>query len=152
MERQQKLRKLSKMRAALPYMSQRAMASMLQYAKEEEIPPATRREDIREARDAMAKIATPFGPLHQTIQVGDRHVIEVAAHAAVLWHCSALPGMAPLWERALEFPRPWHIIFYGDEIGAGNALAHVQNRKSWTIYWSIAEFGPAALSCEDRTV
>ena len=79
MERQQKLRKLSKMRAALPYMSQRAMASMLQYAKEEEIPPATRREDIREARDAMAKIATPFGPLHQTMQVGERHVIGGSA-------------------------------------------------------------------------
>ena len=70
--------------------------------------------------------------------------MEVAAPAAMLWHCSSLPAMVPLWAAAMEFLRTWHAIFYGDVIGAGSALAHVQNRKSWGVYWTIAEFGPQA--------
>ena len=152
MDRPEKLRRVSQARATLPYMSQTALAAFLKLAKDDGLPQVTRRDDIREARNMMTRTATPFGPIHQTMRVGDKHVIEVAAPAAVLWHCSALPAMQPLWERAMAFPQPWNIIFYGDEIGAGNALAHVQTRKSWAIYWTIAEFGAAALACEDRGV
>ncbi|CAK0873496.1 unnamed protein product, partial [Prorocentrum cordatum] len=97
--------------------------------------------DIRDARELMVGENTPCGKLHQNMVVG-QHAVEICSPAAMLWYCSALPAMQPLWQRALELPRPWHIIIYGDEIGAGNALAHVQNRKSWGIYWTIAEFGP----------
>jgi len=149
MERAEKLRRLSRMRAQLPFMSEVAMSGMLKLIKKEGPPEAgCRRQDIADARKLMLSVETPYGKLHTTTQIGDKEV-EVAAPAAMLWHCSSLPAMAPLWERAMQFPRPWHIIFYGDEVGAGNALGHVQNRKSWAVYWTIAEFGAQALAHED---
>ena len=134
MERPAKLQRLSRVRAQLPFMSESAMSSMLKLIQKEGHPEAgCRRQDISDARQLMIGVDTPYGKLHQTTNIGGNEV-EVAAPAAMLWHCSSLPAMATLWERATQFPRPWHVIFYGDEVGAGNALAHVQNRKSWAVY------------------
>ncbi|CAK0811981.1 unnamed protein product, partial [Prorocentrum cordatum] len=141
-DRPAKLRRLSRLRAELPFMHCNAMAQFLASVKRDGIPElGSRRQDIRDARELMVGENTPRGKLHQNMIVG-QHAVEICSPAAMLWYCSALPAMQPLWQRALELPRPWHIIIYGDEIGAGNALAHVQNRKSWGIYWTIAEFGP----------
>ncbi|CAK0788611.1 unnamed protein product, partial [Prorocentrum cordatum] len=141
-DRPAKLRRLSRLRAELPFMHCNAMAQFLASVKRDGIPElGSRRQDIRDARELMVGENTPCGKLHQNMIVG-QHAVEICSPAAMLWHCSALPATQPLWQRALELPRPWHIIIYGDEIGAGNALAHAQNRKSWGIYWTIAEFGP----------
>ena len=148
MERPEKLRRLSRMRADLPFMHQTAMAKFLKTVRDEGHPGLSRRQDITDAQELVLDVDTPYGKLLQDMKVGN-HEVEVAAPAAILWHCSRLPAMVPLWEAAMEFPRPWHVIFYGDEIGAGNTLAHVQNRKSWGVYWTIAEFGPQALACDD---
>ena len=148
MERPEKLRRLSRMRADLPFMHQTAMAKFLKMVRDEGHPGVSRRQDINDAQALVLDVDTPYGKILQKMQVGN-HEVEVAAPAAMLWHCSSLPAMVPLWAAAMEFPRPWHVIFYGDEIGAGNTLAHVQNRKSWGVYWTIAEFGPQALACED---
>ncbi|CAK0814499.1 unnamed protein product, partial [Prorocentrum cordatum] len=141
-DRPAKLRRLSRLRAELPFMHCHAMAQFLASVKRDGIPElGSRRQDIRDARELMVGENTPCGKLHQNVIVG-QHTVEICSPAAMLWYCSALPAMQPLWQRALELPRPWRIIIYGDEIGAGNALAHAQNRKSWGIYWAIAEFGP----------
>ncbi|CAK0908415.1 unnamed protein product [Prorocentrum cordatum] len=141
-DRPAKLRRLSRLRAELPFMHCNAMAQFLASVKRDGIPElGSRRQDIRDARELMVGENTPCGKLHQNMIVG-QHTVEICSPAAMRWYCSALPAMQPLWQRALELPRPWHISIYGDEIGAGNALAHVQNRKSWGIYWAIAEFGP----------
>ncbi|CAK0858941.1 unnamed protein product [Prorocentrum cordatum] len=141
-DRPAKLRRLSRLRAELPFTHCNAMAQFLASVKRDEIPElGSRRQDIRDARELMVGENTPYGKLHQNMIVG-QHTVEICSPAAMLRYCSALPATQPLWQRALELPRPWHIIIYGDEIGAGSALAHVQNRKSWGIYWTIAEFGP----------
>ncbi|CAK0865226.1 unnamed protein product [Prorocentrum cordatum] len=141
-DRPAKLRRLSRLRAELPFTHCNAMAQFLASVERDGIPElGSRRQDIRDAREPMVGENTPCGKLHQNMIVGQR-AVEICSPAAMLWYCSALPATQPPWQRALELPRPWHIIIYGDEIGAGSALAHVQNRKSWGIYWAIAEFGP----------
>ena len=82
-------------------------------------------------------------------------VFEVQNPFAMLYRCSQTHGLKPLVQSVLEGlsaapDRPLNIVLYGDEITPGNALAHKHRRKSWGIYWTLLEFGPAALSCEDR--
>ena len=44
---------------------------------------------------------------------------------------------------------PWKMLLYLDEISPGNHLAYKHARKTWGVYWSILEFGAAALSEEE---
>ena len=43
---------------------------------------------------------------------------------------------------------PWRLLLYCDEIVPGNQLAYKSERKFWAWYWSILEFGSAALADE----
>ena len=47
--------------------------------------------------------------------------------------------------------RPWNMILYIGEILSGNQLAYKSARKMWCCYWSVLEFGSAALSHEELT-
>ena len=42
----------------------------------------------------------------------------------------------------------WHVIMYNDAVECGNPLAYKHRRKIESVYWSILEFGPTALSNE----
>ena len=103
MERPEKLRRLSRMRADLPFMHQTAMAKFLKMVRDEGHPGVSRRQDINDAQALVLDVDTPYGKILQKMQVGN-HEVEVAAPAAMLWHCSSLPAMAPLWAAAMESP------------------------------------------------
>ena len=149
-DRASKLTKLGDLRCSLPFVSQRALAALLTYAQNEGLPQSCSRADIRAARGAVARQETPYGTLHQTIHIDGYGDIEVLHPFAALGHASHnCAGFKTLIERATVHQGPLNVILYADEVLSGNQLAHKAARKTWCWYWTIAEFGPSALTCED---
>ena len=150
MDREQKHRKLCVFMAKLPFVSGRALEAILQVAKEDELPDGCSRSTFRRARETMVKTITIYGPLHHTVDI-DGTDVEVLNPFAALWYAAnKCSGFAALLDRAAQHKQPWHIVLYADEVLPGNQLAHKAARKTWCWYWTIIEFGPAALSDEDR--
>ena len=154
--RPHKLARIASLRGRLPYISQQALANLLQIAQEEPLPKA-QRKDIRAARDDMVHRQTPYGPIHRVIDVGhgDNSIkLEVQHPAAILYYaCSTSASFANMVRRtSVKRPptlaAPWTFILYADEISPGNQLAHQNDRKVWGVYWSVLEFGSAVLSHE----
>lgn len=155
-DRPAKLAKLCDLRCRVPFVSQSALAGILQLARQGELPDTCRRQDIRASRDVAVQQQTPYGPLHQQIKVMPGNIeLEVQHPFAMLYHCSlksaALSKLiaATAEKQPPTLMDPWHLVLYADEILPGNQLAYKHSRKFWGIYWSILEFGAAALSDED---
>ena len=149
-----KAHRIGALRAQLPHMTQAAYAAMLeadQIGALDGIHGTVQRAEVRRSRDEVVKTQTQYGPLHQTIPLSDGRMMEVCAPAAMLAHASGLGPIQRLLERALATSRRLHVILYADEVTPGNNLAHKHARKTWAWYWSVQEFGPAALASEDRT-
>ena len=155
--RSEKHRRLLDFRARVPWISQSALASILRIAREEELPDCNSARDIRDARDSLAKTATPYGTLHQDLKIGSR-CVEMQSPHAMLYHCvktsAALTNI--MKETAARRPpspeQPWRVIMYADEVAPGNQLAYKNTRKIWAVYWSFLDFGAAALSDEASDV
>ena len=161
MNRLRKRAEISHLSSRMPFASGRALSSLLTSLSPADLQtgraPDAVRNSIRAERDALAKTATPFGPLHQTITAntkGGPLPIEVQHPLAMLHYLSARStSVANLMSRAAAaapptHDRPWRLVLYCDEVLPGNALAHKTQRKSWHWYWSILEWGAAALSDE----
>jgi hypothetical protein len=135
-------------------MSQSALGALLHIAKQEHLPQVSTRKAIREARNKHVTMATPYGPVHQRIDLGGGVSAEVQHPMAMLYAVSASsPAFAVLLRRALSrFPcspvSPWKLILYTDEVSPGNQLAYAHERKTWAWYWSFMEF-EQSLSSED---
>ena len=154
--RAEKSNRIGALRARMPHMSQAAYSAMLEAGKNGELDGlhgALRRAEVRRSRDAVSQTQTIYGALHQEIQLSDDLTMEVCAPAAMLAHASTLGPIRRLLERALASTesRRLNLILYADEVTPGNNLAHKHARKTWAWYWSVQEFGPAALASEDRT-
>ena len=127
---------------------------MLRIAKHEQLPQVSSRKAIREARNAHVNLATPYGPVHQRIDLGEGVSAEIQHPMAMLYAVSASsPAFAALLRRAVDrFPcspvSPWKLIVYTDEVSPGNQLAYAHERKTWAWYWSFMEF-EQSLSSED---
>ena len=142
------------LRAAIPFVSQTALAAVCKYAATKEMPEVTNRKKLRKCRDATVQTITPYGPLHSRLQITDEIHVEIQHPFAMLHYvCRHSESFSKMVGRALaEYPptrRPWQLILYGDEVSPGNQLAYTHKRKTWAIYWSFVEFGPH-LSQEDR--
>ena len=158
-DRPAKLAKLQSLRSRLPYISQTALSSLLRVAAHEPLPIGSSRSDIRAARDTAVQHLTPYGPVHQHIEVtgkSDTPVKLEVQHPFAMLHkvCSVSNCMSNLVARVAEanppsVASPWKLILYTDEVLPGNQLAYRNARKMWAIYWSILEFG-SALADEDR--
>ena len=156
-----KVARLARLRSRLPYVSQNALVAILKIAVEEPLPTGTRK-DVREARDSVVLQQTPYGPLHRQLEVqpvaGSSLNLEIQSPQAILYHAASVSAsLSGLLRRAAVakppgFGNPWRLILYGDEITPGNQLAYKNERKAWGIYWSLLEFGSAALSHEDRNL
>jgi hypothetical protein len=152
--RADELAKVTSLKARIPYMSQSALGALLHIAKQEHLPQVSTRKAIREARNKHVTMATPYGPVHQRIDLGGGVSAEVQHPMAMLYAVSASsPAFAVLLRRALSrFPcspvSPWKLILYTDEVSPGNQLAYAHERKTWAWYWSFMEF-EQSLSSED---
>ena len=159
-ERPTKLARLQSLRDRLPFVSQSALHAILKIAKDEELPDISSRCDLRDARDAVARVLTPYGELCQIVKLrgadGPEIPIQIQSPFAMLHHtCANSRPLTALMKWCIEkqqptLGKPWNIVLYADEVTPGNQLAYKNSRKFWAIYWSVLEWGPQALADEDR--
>jgi len=154
--------RIQRLRDRLPYLSQSALCEVLKVAETEGLPPAASRRTIGRCRDDVAQLQTPYGPLHRTLSVPSRAgaavELEVQNPFAMLYHTAAVsPYVAGLILQAAQreppsAASPWKLFLYGDEITPGNQMSYKGERKFWGFYWTIGQFGSAALSDEDNVI
>jgi hypothetical protein len=77
------------------------------------------------------EVQNPFAMLY--------HIANVSPYVAKVISDSAEPSTAAA---------PWKLVLYGDEITPGNQLSYKGDRKFWGFYWTVTQFGSAALSDE----
>ena len=157
--RRAKLRKLDAFRRNLPHMSASALAAVLEAVDKEGIPDIHNRNALREARDEINDIHTPFGAIHREVMMhGVRTAqkkIRLAHPLALMW--SALTSSQSFNDffdsRVKDNPpspeKPWRLILYNDEVTPGNPLGTDNKRKLQAVYFSFLEFGANALSKEE---
>ena len=148
---------LASLKSRLPYISQSALGALLRIAKTDRLPDGSTRFGVMRARNKYVSVASPFGPLHQSIDLGGGISAEVQHPMAMLYTVvSKSDAFCVLMARALaRFPcspaTPWKLIIYTDEVSPGNQLAYAHERKTWAWYWSFMEF-EQSLSSEDIAV
>ena len=153
MEPAKKISKQSCLQSRLPYISGNALSVMLKLSQAEQLPEATSTRSLRRARDKEIDAPTPYGKLHKKISLSGTE-LEVQNPLALIYHlCMHSACFSGLMR---ELPRsspvaPLNLVIYADEVLPGNPLAVTQERKLWCFYWSILEFGAAALSDEEHT-
>lgn len=153
-ERRDQLTAVVDLRARIPFISHRALAAVLQIAKDETLPRIGSKKVISDSRDTRVSKRTPYGAIHQQIPLGSSGKTFEIQHPLAMLHevCETSVAMSKLVEQLPESSpaNPLALVFYTDEITPGNALSYKNQRKTWGFYWSIYEFGPAALSIEDH--
>ena len=141
------------LRARLPFVSQSALAAVLAIAQKEKLPDIANRKDVRKSRDEHTSVMTPYGEIHQRlVDPGTGRQFEVQHPFSMLYHtCKTSPAMASLMRsvRTTAPGMPLSLVFYCDEITPGNQLSYKNQRKTWGFYWTVLEYGHAALSSED---
>lgn len=150
-----KLARVQRLRARLPYISQSALAAILAEANTDDgLPEQISRRGIGRARDIAVQHVTPYGKLHQTINVplanGEGTMpVEVQNPFSMLHYvCNTCPWYASAIDNALASIRPLTLVLYTDEILPGNQLGYKSARKMWGFYWTILELGSDAVSDE----
>ena len=151
-----KYAKLQSLRQRLPFISQSALAEVLKANQAQPLPDAASRRTIGRARDFSAAQPTPYGQMHKQIALprvtGEPLLLEVQNPFATLWmackHSAAFSGVV---RRAAPPSKdtPWRVVLYLDEVLPGNQLAYKSTRKLMACYWSVLDFGGAALAHED---
>ena len=147
--------KLNNMMVSMPYVSQSAMAGVLKYAKTNELPAVHSRAQIRDAKNAFCNSETPYGKLVTEVANDADTSISVQNPAAVMWHlCKNSRAFSHLVQKSCattptSLLRPHTLMLYIDEVTPGNALAYKNARRTWAVYWALAEWGPCALAHED---
>ena len=142
------------LRTRLPFVSQTALCALVDVALHEDLPTVVHRRFIRKARDEFVQKRTPFGPIHSVIKDAPREEFEVQMPLPMLWEaCRVSSGIAHLVSQLPEssVSRKLDLVVYADEITPGNQLSYRNNRRSWGMYWSVYQFGAAALSTEEYT-
>ena len=157
-----KRRALLDLRYDMPFVSARALAAICKWAKAKGgLPECESRNPMRKVRDDICKAVTgPYGTLHKLVPfatvTGEYVRVEIANPWAYLHEIlSASPSIAGLVTHLLQqdgyrcsWDSPWSLVLYSDEITPGNQVSHKNSRKTWAIYYSFLEFGPA-LASED---
>ena len=85
MEPARKAARPSCIQARLPFISSRALSTLLELAKHEEMPQATSRASLRQARDKDVQVQTPYGELHQHIRIDDGGGKEIGVEVQHPW-------------------------------------------------------------------
>jgi hypothetical protein len=111
---------------------------------------AASRAAIQRARADQINVVTPHGTLIQDLVLPcydtDQPFVWRVCRPVALWSflCqSSLQWGDALRARIEESPpsldAPWRIIVYADEAIPGNILNFDDARKSWCVYWSVAD-------------
>ena len=143
------------------FVSQSALAKILQKVRTDGLPESCSRRSIKRSREDAVRVLTTHGPLIKTLQINfqedgnakalDVEYIDPAAmlsHAASVSEAFASFLGGRLEAHSCSYDRPWRLILYADEISPGNQLKHMNARKIQGVYWAFAEYGPAGLCNE----
>ena len=143
------------------FISQSALAAVLKdLSQREEFPTAISRGSVKRSREKAVDILTPYGPLLTSVEVeaqleepesGKTTIRKQTLHcvqpAALLWYLARTSvEFARLLQSTFEQSpcspmEHWKLIFYTDDVGAGNPLRHLQARKTTVAYWTFQQFG-----------
>ena len=141
MDRVAKLRKLENKRRQLPHASAAFFSAVLKAVKDDPTlaEGPSRRQDFRQARDAVVLEDTSFGPMLVIVQASkaDNTLVDLyAAHPFAVLEYSILKNnrFKAFFERRLRAmpctqETPWHIILYSDEVTPGNVHAPLNKRE-----------------------
>ena len=157
--REAKLRRLDAFRRALPHVSGRALAAILDKVRRDGVPELHGRCHLQEAREIASYGDTPFGPIQQTIDLegvdGAAIPLEVQHPLATLYHACKQGGSFSDYMRAMLIEQPpgpadpWHLVMYTDGLTPGDAFKTQNLRKLDVVYFSMLELGVVALCKED---
>ena len=79
--------------------------------------------------------------------------VALQAPAAIMQYCAEkCHGYQQLLQETAArhgVDRPWSMILYADGASPADTLSKNDQRKFWSVYWSIEEFGQAALGTEE---
>ena len=153
-----KLRRLEQLRRSTPYVSQSALAAIIEDIKKNGIPKEASRSQFTKATKFVLGGDYAYGPLKTNLKLlqHDGKTIQVPA---LNWksYMAALFAESNTFHHLLttthdlhkpEFDRPLGLILYMDEITPGNVLSNRLTRKCWCVYASILEFPLQALGQE----
>ena len=122
----ERLERLNAFRAQLPYLSQAALAKILQLAQTTELPDLVHRKYIRIGRDNITHKKTPYGTIHQRRDVplaaGGSTQLEFQHPLAMLHElCCSTTCFAELVQRTYDrapstIVSPWTLVIYNDEV------------------------------------
>ena len=150
------------------YISQTALASILEDIAKNDLPTAVSRRSQYTARKNATNIVTPYGRVIDELalplttkqprgpDIESTFILPVLSPAPML-HLFAEES-TPFSEllrdtyarKGCSQEHPWRFVLYADEVSPTNPLVAGQDRrKVQGIYWSFFEFGIAALSCEE---
>ena len=155
------LLQLDSFRRKMPHVSQSALSVILREVQRGGMPDAIDRRSMHAAREMKADTATPQGPLHVWRDVPPvdpakpPQPLRIAHPLAMLWYayavCQPFASYLDTVHRARPstVDRPWNLILYCDEVHPGDQIGGKKARKLQAVYFSLLEFGCAALSHED---
>ena len=156
-QRPAKLQKLNDFRRKLPQVSHTALAAVCEEIAKEGLPEAHRRKDVKDAVDQELGHWNAYGPLLTTSQVQalDGGTFPLA-HINFLSYIHALvktPGgystmfLEKHGANPSSYEQQWELLIYSDEVDPGH-LATRDAKKTWGVYVSFKQLGPAMLSKE----
>ena len=146
-----KKRKISELRASIPFCSQSALAAICKAIEEGGLPEKHTRFDIwKETKDFLEDGSmSMYGPLFQTSQAT---TLKMAEQTIVYINfLSLLSGAFSKGGAFTDFllhfhsfkpssyERPWEAVCYTDEMHPGNML-NSSSRKAWCFYISFLQF------------
>jgi hypothetical protein len=156
--RQNELAKLECLRRKVPFVSKTALAAILEECQHAGVPELHDTKSMQQAEEAVLGSFNAYGPLvYATNAIKTDNTPEPVLLVNLLSYLQGLFQQGGSYKELLlktfrEKPctpeAPWKMIWYTDELTPDNPVGHIQRRKSWAIYTSFLEFGPAALSNE----
>ena len=131
------------------YVSQRALATVLQRVRDEGMPSAFSRSTQARALEEHTDIVTPMGNVLQKIALPTGEDMIFQAPMPMLWatvrRCAPFRQLLAnqLREHPPSIARPWQVIMYFDGITPKDPLAKGKDKKKLeAVYWSFLELGP----------
>lgn len=119
------------------------------------------RRSIKRSRDKhIASLQTDIGPVMRTLKVQLQQPSKeydmwfIHPCALLLYMSAECEGFSAFMQHVIsKHPcspnNKLSIVIYSDEVSPGNQLKHDNQRKLQAVYWSIKQFGGAALASEE---
>lgn len=157
--RPRQLVRLERLRRGVPFVSKTALAAILEDCHESGVPEVRNTKAMMQAEEAVLESFNAYGPL-----IYSRNAVKTDGTCEPILLVNLLSYLQGLFQQGGSYKelllktfrekpstpeKPWRLALYADELTPDNPVGHIQRRKSWAIYTSFLDFGPAALQNEN---